>query len=74
MANIMIRRGAGGELVFYLPKKDLEDRIVALEFDQPDKWGGELTLSGAQKYYFDPLSAPPKLPITLRARRVGEPE
>jgi len=74
MANIMIRRGAGGELVIYLPKKDLEDRIVALEFDRPDKWGGQLTLSGAEKYYFEPLSAPPKLPITLRARRVGESE
>jgi nitrogen fixation protein NifT len=74
MANVMIRRGAGGELVLYLPKKDLEDRIVGLEFDRPDKWGGELTLGGAQKYYVDPLSGPPKLPITLRARRVGESE
>jgi len=27
MANIMIRRGSGGEYVFYLPKRDLEDTI-----------------------------------------------
>lgn len=74
MANIMIRRGADGGLVFYLPKKDLEERIVSLEFDQPDKWGGELTLGSDQKYFVDPLAAPPKLPVTLRARRVGEPE
>jgi nitrogen fixation protein NifT len=74
MANIMIRRAAGGELIFYLAKKDQEDKIVSLEFDQPDKWGGELKLSDGQCYYVDPLAAPPKLPITLRAKRLGEPE
>lgn len=72
MANIMIRRGSSGELVFYLPKKDLEEKITSVEFDQPDKWGGELKLGDGQSYYVDPMSAPPKLPVTVRAKRVGE--
>lgn len=72
MANIMIRRGSSGELVFYLPKKDLEEKIISVEFDQPDKWGGELKLGGGQSYYVDPMSTPPKLPLTVRAKRVGE--
>ncbi len=70
MANIMIRRDDKGGLTFYLPKRDLEDSIVALEFDQPDKWGGKLQLNNGGVYYIDPLDAPPKLPISLRARRV----
>jgi nitrogen fixation protein NifT len=71
MANVMIRRGQDGVLVFYLAKKDEEDPIISVEFDQPDKWGGELKLGNGQSFYVDPLSAPPKLPITLRARRLG---
>lgn len=70
MANIMIRRDAKGELSFYLPKRDLEDSIVSIEFDQPDKWGGELRLNNGGAYYVEPLDAPPKLPISLRAKRL----
>lgn len=33
MANIMIRRSNKGDYVFYLPKRDLEDTIVSMEFD-----------------------------------------
>jgi len=39
MANIMIQRGSKGEYVFYLPKRDLEDNIVSMEFDTPEKMG-----------------------------------
>ena len=74
MANIMIRRGKAGELVFYLPKRDLEDTIVSLEFDTPEKWGGELRLNNGGSYYVEPLTSEPKLPISLRAKRVDAPE
>ena len=70
MANIMIRKTQTGALSFYLPKRDLEDDIVSIEFDRSDKWGGELTLASGGVYYIDPLDAPPSLPISLRARRV----
>lgn len=74
MANIMIRRDDKGELSFYLPKRDLEDSIVSIEFDQADKWGGELKLNNGGAYYVEPLSAPPKLPISLRAKRLDAAE
>lgn len=70
MANIMIRKTEGGGLSFYLPKRDLEDNIVSIEFDSSDKWGGELKLASGGSYYVEPLAAPPRLPISLRARRV----
>jgi len=74
VANIMIRRTDSGGLSFYLPKRDLEDDIVSIEFDQPDKWGGELKLHNGGVYYVEPMDAPPKLPISLRAKRVDAAE
>lgn len=74
MANIMIRRADGGGLVFYLPKRDLEASIESIEFDSPAKWGGELKLDNGGAYYIDPIARPPRLPITLRARRLGAAE
>ncbi|MCB1916277.1 MAG: putative nitrogen fixation protein NifT [Rhodocyclaceae bacterium] len=74
MANIMIRKNDTGGLVFYLPKRDLEDAIASIEFDSPEKWGGELKLANGGSYYIDPQPAPPRLPISLRARRVDAPE
>lgn len=70
MANIMIRKDESGDLSFYLPKKDLEETIVSLEFDSEDKWGGELALADGESYYIEPLDARPKLPISLRAKRM----
>ncbi|MCB1894003.1 MAG: putative nitrogen fixation protein NifT [Rhodocyclaceae bacterium] len=74
MANIMIRKNDAGGLVFYLPKRDLEDNIASIEFDSPEKWGGELRLANGGSYYIDPQPAPERLPISLRARRVDAPE
>lgn len=74
MANIMIRKTADGALSFYLPKRDLEDTIVSIEFDLADKWGGEIRLANGGSYYIEPLDAPPKLPISLRAKRIDAPD
>ena len=70
MANIMIRQDTSGALIFYLAKKDLEEKIIAIEFDSQDKWGGELKLADGQSYYVTPFTERPKLPITVRARRL----
>ena len=70
MANIMIRKGSDGGLVFYLPKRDIEDSISSIEFHTPDKWGGELKLANGGAYYIDPIPAPERLPISLRAKRL----
>jgi nitrogen fixation protein NifT len=69
MPNVMIRQNEQGELSLYIAKKDLEESVVSLEFNQPDKWGGEVELGDGSRYYLEPLAEPPRLPITLRAKR-----
>jgi len=64
----MIRQTADGKLSFYVAKKDLEETIVSLEFDEADKWGGVVELSDGSKFFIEPVPKP-KLPITLRANR-----
>lgn len=59
---------------FYLPKRDLEASIESIEFDTPEKWGGELKLDNGGSYYIDPIAKPPRLPISLRAKRLGAAE
>ncbi|WP_227817524.1 putative nitrogen fixation protein NifT [Nitrogeniibacter aestuarii] len=71
MANIMIRKNDEGGLVFYLPKRDLEASIESIEFDEDEKWGGELKLDNGGSYYIDPIARPPRLPISLRAKRLS---
>lgn len=70
MPEVMIRRGSNDKLVFYVPKKDLEETIESLEFDTAEKWGGEVVLGDGQRFYLNPIEYP-KLPITLRAKRAG---
>lgn len=69
MANIMIRKGAEG-YVFYMPKRDIEDQITSMEFDTPEKWGGEITLKNGGVYFIDPQPAPARLPYSVRAKRI----
>jgi nitrogen fixation protein NifT len=66
----MIRKTDSGELSFYVAKKDLEESISSLEFDSDAKWGGEVELSDGSKYFLEPMEPAPKLPITLRAKRL----
>jgi len=73
MPSVMLKKNAEGKLVFYVPKKDLEEVAESVEFDSPDKWGGEVLLSDGSKYYFDPI-AQPDFPITLRAKRLDSGE
>jgi nitrogen fixation protein NifT len=74
MANIMIRRGDKGEYVFYLPKRDLEDTITSMEFDTPEKWGGEIKLNNGGAYFIEPQAAPERLPYSVRAKRLDAAE
>ncbi len=70
MPSIMLRKRDDGKLLFYVAKKDLEETVESLEFDTPEKWGGEVVLGDGSKYYFEPLSPPPNIPTTLRAKRL----
>ena len=73
MPSVMLRKREDGKLLFYVAKKDLEETIESLEFDSPDKWGGEVLLADGSKYYFEPI-AMPDFPITLRAKRLDSGE
>lgn len=70
MANVMIQYTEEGKLSLYLPKKDLEELVTHFEFDSEEKWGGEVHLANGAIYFIDPLSSKPKLPITIRAKRL----
>ena len=70
MPKVMLRKGTAGQLVLYIAKKDLEDVVASIEFDQPDKWGGELVMKDGSRYFVEPLPAPPRLPLTMQAQRL----
>ncbi len=70
MPSVMIRQNDSGQLTFYVAKKDLEELIVSMEHQGPDQWGGEVELADGSRYFLDPLEAVPRLPITLRAKRL----
>jgi len=69
MPSVMIRE-QDGVMTLYVPKKDLEETVESIEFDQSDKWGGEVVLGDGTKFYLEPMDEKPKLPITLRAKRL----
>lgn len=66
--KIMIRRSEAG-LSAYVPKKDLEEPIVAME--KPGMWGGTVTLANGWRLELPDLSADTNLPITVEARRLS---
>lgn len=68
--KIMIRKDAQGILSAYVPKKDLEEPIVAME--QADMWGGIVTLANGWRLELPAMAPETTLPITVDARRLGE--
>lgn len=66
--KVMIRRTSKGELSAYVPKKDLEEPIVA--YDKPELWGGVITLGNGWRLELPVMAAGTTLPITVEARRV----
>lgn len=71
MPSVMLRKDPAGKLTLYVPKRDLEDEVVSLEFDSEEKWGGEITLADGSSYFLDPIPSP-KLPMTVRVKRGAE--
>lgn len=68
--KVMIRKTQTGALSLYVPKKDLEEPIVAMEKD--GMWGGTITLANGWKLELPEMDAATALPITVDARRLGE--
>lgn len=67
--KVMIRRNSAGELSVYVPKKDLEEPIVSQE--NPDLWGGMVTLANGWELSLPSMAADTTLPITVDARRIS---
>jgi nitrogen fixation protein NifT len=64
----MIRETAKG-LEAYVPKKDLEEMIV--ETETPGLWGGWARLSNGWVFQMPAMATPPKLPVTVEARKIA---
>ncbi|MGO9037131.1 MAG: putative nitrogen fixation protein NifT [Steroidobacteraceae bacterium] len=67
--KIMIRKSAQGQLSAYVPKKDLEEPIVAME--KAGMWGGTITLGNGWELGLPVMPAGTTLPITVEAKRLS---
>jgi nitrogen fixation protein NifT len=67
--KVMIRRSSAGILCAYVPKKDLEEPIVAQ--DNPELWGGKVTLANGWVLALPEMALGTSLPITVEARRLS---
>ena len=66
--KVMIRNTPKG-LEAYVPKKDLEEMIVATE--KPGLWGGWAKLANDWVFAMPDFDEAPSLPITVEARRLS---
>jgi len=69
--KVMIRRSPTG-LSAYVPKKDLEEPIVAFEY--ASLWGGWVRLKNGWVLELPEMAPGTALPITVNAKKRGEDE
>nr|WP_294511040.1 putative nitrogen fixation protein NifT [uncultured Rhodopila sp.] len=67
--KVMVRQAAG-VLSIYVPKKDLEEVVVEKELETI--WGGWVRLKNGWVLEMPAMETPPRLPITVNARKRGE--
>ena len=67
--KVMFRRSSAGALSAYVPKKDLEEPVVAQE--KTELWGGTVTLANGWVLALPEMAADTRLPITVEARRLS---
>lgn len=67
--KVMIRRGSDGKLSAYVPKKDLEEPIV--EVQNPQLWGGTITLANGWILQLPDLAPETSLPLTVEAKKLS---
>lgn len=68
--KVTLRKETDGSFSIYVPKKDLEARVVAS--DVATVWGGTITLDNGWKLSMPALAAETRLPITIEARRLDD--
>ncbi|CAD5371941.1 Protein FixU homolog [Rubrivivax sp. A210] len=67
--KVMIRKTSTGRLSVYVPKKDLEEFVVAQQNE--GLWGGTVTLGNGWVLELPAMAADTPLPITVEARRLA---
>lgn len=67
--KVMIRKTPAGVLTAYVPKKDLEENIVAQQ--REGLWGGTVTLANGWVLELPDMATGTTLPITVEARRLA---
>jgi len=67
--KVMMRRSSAGVLSAYVPKKDLEEPVVAQE--KEDLWGGTITLANGWVLALPEMDPSTHLPITVEAKRLS---
>lgn len=67
--KVMVRKNRAGALSIYVAKKDLEEPIVSME--NPDLWGGIITLANGWQLEMPAMAEPPQLPISVDARKLN---
>lgn len=68
--KITLRKDHNGNLTVYVPKKDLEQDVVATE--KSDLWGGVITLGNGWKLELPDKPKSTPLPITVEARKLED--
>ena len=61
-------RKAGEQLTVYVAKKDLEEKVIALE--NPGMWGGKVTLGNGWVFQLPDMPPDTRLPISVEARKL----
>jgi nitrogen fixation protein NifT len=67
--KVMVRKNAEGVFSVYVPKKDLEERIVSSE--RPSLFGGTVTLGNGMVLELPEILPGQGLPLTVEARKVS---
>ncbi|CAA7623658.1 putative nitrogen fixation protein NifT [Magnetospirillum sp. SS-4] len=66
--KVMLRK-IGETYEIYVPKKDLEEKVVEMEKDTP--WGGWIRIANGWTFAMPDMPADTRLPVTVEARRIG---
>ncbi|OIQ90834.1 NifT/FixU protein [mine drainage metagenome] len=63
-------RKVGQAYEIYVPKKDLEEKVV--EAERPGIWGGVIRIANGWRFQMPEMAAETPLPITVEARKLGD--
>ncbi|MDA8230297.1 MAG: putative nitrogen fixation protein NifT [Magnetospirillum sp.] len=63
-------RKVGNVFEVYVPKKDLEEKVVSMQ--NPGLWGGWIALGNGWRFELPAMAPDTPLPLTVEARKLAE--